>query len=70
LVRYQVDILLAPSKTMEKDTLVFAVHLVVALGLATFGAYRISLGAPVTGGLNVVMAAVVVAVGRYVSRLA
>lgn len=55
---------------MDKDTLVFAVHLVVALGLATFGAYRISLGAPVTGGLNVVMAAVVVAVGRYVSRLA
>jgi len=55
---------------MDRDTLVFAVHLVVALGLATFGAYRISLGAPVAGGLNIVMAAAAVGVGRYVSRLA
>jgi hypothetical protein len=55
---------------MDTDTLVFAVHVVVAVGLATFGVYRISLGAPVAGSLNVVMAAAIVAVGRYVSRLA
>ena len=54
---------------MEKETLVVAVHVVVAFGLATFGAYRISLGAVVPGLLNIVMAVAIVAVGVYISRL-
>ncbi|WP_251329551.1 hypothetical protein [Haloplanus pelagicus] len=55
---------------MEKDTLVFGTHGVVALGLIAFGAYRVSGGAVVPGALNVVMAAAVVVVGRYVADLA
>jgi len=55
---------------MEQRTLVVGVHGVVALGLVAFGAYRVSRGAVVPGVLNVVMAAVVVAVGRYVADLA
>ncbi|MFD1632300.1 hypothetical protein ACOZ4L_05850 [Haloplanus ruber] len=55
---------------MDKRTLVVGVHGVVALGLVAFGAYRVSRGAVVPGVLNVVMAGVVVAVGRYVADIA
>ncbi|MFB6157281.1 MAG: hypothetical protein ABEJ34_05510 [Haloferacaceae archaeon] len=55
---------------MESSDLVFGAHALVGAGLVAFGAYRISLGRVVPGALNVAMAAVIVAVGAYVRRLA
>jgi uncharacterized membrane protein YiaA len=55
---------------MDKETLVFAAHGVVAIGLLTFGIYRISLGQVVPGTLNVAMSVAIVGVGFYVQRLA
>jgi hypothetical protein len=55
---------------METKNLVLGVHVVVAIALVAFGAYRISLGRVVPGTLNLVMAALAVGVGVYASRLA
>ena len=55
---------------MEKETIVLAAHVVVAIGLLTFGAYRISLGQTVPGALNAAMGIAVVGVGLHVQRLA
>jgi hypothetical protein len=55
---------------METKNVVVAAHVLVAIGLVAFGAYRISLGRVVPGALNVVVAALVVGVGVYAGRLA
>ena len=55
---------------MEKETIVLAAHVVVAAGLLTFGAYRISVGQIVPGALNAAVGVAVVGVGIYVQRLA
>jgi len=55
---------------MERKHLVVGVHLLVALGLVAFGAYRISLGRVVPGTFNLVMAALVVGLGVYAGRIA
>ena len=55
---------------MDKETVVLAVHVVVAIGLFAFGVYRISLGQAILGALNVAMGIAVVAVGAYVKQLA
>ncbi|MFB6256027.1 MAG: hypothetical protein ABEH58_04740 [Haloplanus sp.] len=55
---------------MEKERLVLGAHVVVALGMLAFGAYRVSRGNVVPGSLNMAMAAAIAGVGVYMTRLA
>ncbi|AAG19766.1 hypothetical protein PNP85_10365 [Halobacterium salinarum] len=57
------------SGGMEKQDLVVAVHVMVAVAIAAFGLVRISRGQRVPGALNVGFAIVVVGVGVYMRQL-
>lgn len=53
---------------MEKGTLVLGAHVFVAVGLAAFGVYRMTVGQVVPGALNVVVAALVIGAGVFITR--
>lgn len=55
---------------MEKQTLVFGVHVFIGVALAGFGVYRGAVGQVLPGALNVVVAALVVGAGRYIAESA
>jgi hypothetical protein len=53
---------------MERRQLVLAVHGFIALGMVGFGALRITAGNAIGGALNLVAAAMVVALGVLLAR--
>ncbi|QZX99112.1 hypothetical protein [Halobaculum rubrum] len=53
---------------MEKATVVLGAHVFVGIALAAFGVYRATVGQVVPGALNVVVAALVIGAGVFISR--
>jgi len=55
--------------SVDRAQLVFAIHVLFALGMAGLGTLRIVGGDPIGGGVNYLLAVGIVGVGFYVSRL-
>jgi len=53
---------------MDRSGILLAAHVLVAAGLAAVGALEIAGGALLGGGINFVVAAVVVGVGYYLAK--